>query len=466
VNGYSIHTFTAAGTLTFKTLPVKGAMAHYMATEFASGANPTTWTDQTGNGYNATMSGMTTAVSGVNLKNNIVLQGSNTSSVTFPVFANWTANSKYTLFVVERYTSSSSTLQKRIITDYTSNNWLTGHWSTHVGVSYHNNWITDQPNGITTTVAGGTDWILFTDQSAYSRCNGTDVSKYAPGANIGFNQLGINTPGWSSEKSNFEIAEFIIYPRELNAQEINFVETYLINKYGVAGYNDGLMLNLDAANKQSYDGNGTTWTDLVSGNQIQWSSSLAPVYKIDNGVSTFSNTPTIGTVRSMVSSGYTNLREGNGAFSVMAIFKPNSVTAGKVLISMGSTTNLSDGAILHSIAIGGYGKFTGGACGGFGTWNSTAGVTPTSTRFWCVTTTFTGGTNGTETVYVDGVFDKSATMTSNTPVNSTNRLNMGWSVPESNMDANVAVVLYYNRALSATEVLALYNKYKKKLNLP
>jgi hypothetical protein len=469
VNGYTVHTFTSAGTLTFKMLPVKGALAHYMATEFASGATPTTWTDQTGNGYNATMSGMTAAVSSVNLKNNIVLQGSSTSSVTFPVFANWTVNSKYTTFVVERYTSTNSTLQKRIITDYTSNNWLTGHWSTHVGVSYHNNWITDQPNGITTTVAGGTDWILFTDQSAYSRCNGTDVSKYAPGANIGFNQLGINTPGWSGEKSNFEIAEFIIYPRELNAQEINFVETYLINKYGVAGYNDGLMLNLDAANKQSYDGNGTTWTDLVSGNQIQWSSSLAPVYKIDNGVSVFSTTPTIGTTRSMVSSGYVNLREGNGAYSVMAIFKPNSITAGKVLVSMGPASAACSGYIIHSIGIGTGGKFSGGACGSLGTWSLSNGVTPTVDKFWCVTTTYSGGTNGTETVYVDGQFDKSATMTTNTPVDPINRFNVGWirdGEPQYTMDANVALILYYNRALSAAEVLALYNKYKKKLSLP
>ena len=86
-----------------------------------------------------------------------------------------------------------------------------------------------------------------------------------------------------------------------------------------------------------------------------------------------------------------------------------------------------------------------------------------------MTTTFAGGTNGTETVYVDGVFDKSATMTTNTPVNAINKFNVGWirdNETSLNMDANVAVILYYNRALSAAEVLALYNKHKKKLNLP
>jgi hypothetical protein len=84
-----------------------------------------------------------------------------------------------------------------------------------------------------------------------------------------------------------------------------------------------------------------------------------------------------------------------------------------------------------------------------------------------VTSTFTGGTNGTSTVYVDGVFDKSGLMTTNTPVSANNKITIGWVSDGSlNMDANVAVILYYNRALPANEVLALYNKYKKRLNLP
>ena len=466
VNGYSIHTFTTGGTLTFKVLPVKGAMAHYMASEFASGATPNTWTDQSGNGYNATMSGVSTVVNAT-LKNNVVLQGTTASSITFPVFSNhnWSTSSKYTLFIVTRYTNNTN---QRILTDL-STNWLTSHWGAQVGVAHHNTWITDVPNGLTTLAM--TDWVLFTDQNSLARCNTTEVSKYPPNSVSGFSRLVINNSSgvWYPERSGFEIAELIVYPRTLNSQEINFVETYLSNKYGVAGSNDGLMLNLDASNKQSYDGNGNIWTDVVSGNQVQWSSSLAPVYKIDNGVSVFSTTPTIGTTRSIVSSGYTNLRDGNGAYSVMAIFKPNSLTPYQMLVSLGPASNICDGSILHPIGIGAGGKFAGGACGNLGTWSLNTGVSATTSKFWTVTTTFTGGNNGTETVYVDGVFDKSATMTTNTPVNSINRFNVGWmrdGEPSLNMDASVAVILYYNRALPANEVLALYNKYKKRLNLP
>jgi hypothetical protein len=465
INGYSIHKFTSNGTFSFVVLPVKSAMAHYMASEFSSGANPTTWTDQTGNGYHATMSGVSSVLNAT-LKNNIVLQGTTASQIIFPVFNkhNWTTNSKYTLFIVTRYTNTANA---RILTDI-STNWLTSHWMANVGVAHHNTWITDVPNGINSLAM--TDWVLYTDQNNLARCNTTVVSKYAPGSPSGFSRLVINHPtgAWSSERSGFEIAELIIYPRELNGQEINFVETYLANKYGVAGSNDGLMLNLDASNKQSYDGNGTSWTDVVSGNQVEWSSALAPNFNIVNNVSTFITTPTIGTTRSMVSSGYSNLREGNGAYSVMAIFKPNSLSTG-MLVSMGPASSLCDGSIIHPIGIGSGGRFAGGACGSLGTWGSTAGVVPTTNKFWCVTTTFTGGTNGTETVYVDGVSDKTATMNTNTPTNAINKFTVGWlrdNEPSLNMDANVAVILYYNKTLTAAEVLALYNKYKLKLGLP
>ena len=465
VNGYSIHTFTSNGTMSFVLLPVKGAMAHYMASEFASGGSPTTWTDQTGNGYNATMSGVSTVVN-TTLKNNVVIQGTTASQIIFPVFSNhnWSTNSKYTLFIVTRYTNTSN---QRILTDL-SINWLTSHWMGNVGVAHHNGWINDVPNGITSLAM--TDWVLFTDQNSLARSNTTEVSKYGPGSPNGFSRLVINHPTgtWSGERSGFEIAELIVYPRILNSQEINFVETYLSKKYGVAGSIDGLMLNLDASNKQSYDGNGTTWTDLVSDNQIQWTSAASPEFKIVNGISTFSTTNSKSTQRALLSSGYTNLREGTGAYSVMAIFKPNNLTP-SVLVSMGPASNACDGSILHSIGIGVGNKFAGGACGNLGTWSLNTGVTPTTDKFWCVTTTFAGGTNGTETVYVNGVFDKSATLTTNTPTNAINKFTVGWlrdNEPQYNMDASVAVILYYNKALSAAEVLALYNKYKKRLNLP
>lgn len=464
LNGYTIHTFTSSGNFSLILLPVKGSIAHYMANQFATGTTPNQWADQSGNGYHASMSGINTVINST-INNNVVLKGNTSSSIIFPVFANWTKSSKYTLFVVQRYASDVN--NKRILTDNTANNWLAGHWSSHVGVAYHNFWITDYPNGITSHAYN--DWIMFTDQSELARSNTTVVSKYASGAFPGFTQLAINGVGWSPENSDFEIAELIVYPKVLNNREIYLVENYLSNKYGIAGTNDGLMLNLDASNQQSFDGNGTTWTDLVSANEISWSAAAAPTFKIDKNISTFSTTNSKATNWAILSNGYNNLRTGSGAYSVMAIFRPNSITSEKMLVSMGPATSTCDGSIIHPIGIGTGGKFAGGACGGLGTWQMSTGVTPTTDKFWCVTTTFSGGAGGTETLYVDGVFDKSATMTTNTPVNAINKFTVGWlrdNEASYNMDANVALILYYNKALSSAEVLALYNKYKLKLGLP
>lgn len=462
INGYTIHTFTSSSSFSMILLPVKGAMAHYMANQFTSGTNPTQWTDQTGNGYHATMSGMT-VVNNASINSNLVLKGTTASSIIFPIFSNWTNTSNYTVFVIQRYAGTSSL---RILTDNTSNNWLAGHWSGNVGVSYHNAWMTDVPNGIITH--GTNDWVMFTDQNELSRSNTIQVSKYAPNTTFGFSQLAINGIGWSGEKSDFEIAELIVYPKKLNNREIYLVENYLSNKYGIASTNDALMLNLDASHQKSYDGNGTTWLDLVSGNEIQWSASAAPTFKVVDGISCFSTTNAIAVSRPILSTGYNNLREGNGAYSVMAIFKPNALTSARMIVSIGPAINTCNSAIIHPIGIGTQGKFAGGACGGLGTWMLNTGVTPTTNKFWCVTTTFSGGNSGTEKVYVDGTLDKSATMTTNTPISADNKFTVGWmrgGEPSYNMDANVAVILYYNRELSATEVLALYNKYKIKLGL-
>ena len=177
LNGYTIHTFTSSGNFSLVLLPVKGSIAHYMANQFATGTTPNQWADQSGNGYHASMSGINTVINST-INNNVVLKGNTSSSIIFPVFANWTKSSKYTLFVVQRYASDVN--NKRIFTDNTANNWLAGHWSSHVGVAYHNFWITDYPNGITSHAYN--DWIMFTDQSELARSNTTVVSKYASGA--------------------------------------------------------------------------------------------------------------------------------------------------------------------------------------------------------------------------------------------------------------------------------------------
>jgi hypothetical protein len=191
---------------------------------------------------------------------------------------------------------------------------------------------------------------------------------------------------------------------------------------------------------------------------MTWSSP-APQWNINQ----FTTTPLIGSLRPMITSGYTNGRTGDGAYSVVAIFKPLSTSANQILFSIGPANNNCSGENIHPIAINSAGRFGGGACGGLGTWTTGGGVTPTTSKYYCVVTTFSGGSGGTETVYVDGVFDKSATMSTSTPVSSANRYGFGWIRDDGaayGMNAELGVIMYYNRALTSTEVAQIYNSYK------
>eukprot|EP00386_Alphamonas_edax_P009595 GDKI01031488.1.p1 GENE.GDKI01031488.1~~GDKI01031488.1.p1 ORF type:complete len:258 (-),score=26.13 GDKI01031488.1:710-1483(-) len=76
-------------------------------------------------------------------------------------------------------------------------------------------------------------------------------------------------------------------------------------------------------------------------------------------------------------------------------------------------------------------------------------------------TTYDGST-GISTIYINGQLDKSEIEPSVTPVSSSNRFGIGrlrTSTLVDNMDANIAVVVMYNRILSATKVSANFYRY-------
>ena len=78
--------------------------------------------------------------------------------------------------------------------------------------------------------------------------------------------IAIGSAGGGSEYFNGKIASVRIYSKALTATEVQ--QNYQSTKYKFQGQQivtSGLVLNLDAANKDSYPGTGTTWYDL-SGN--------------------------------------------------------------------------------------------------------------------------------------------------------------------------------------------------------
>jgi hypothetical protein len=194
----------------------------------------TTWTDKSGSGNNATISGATvvsTSGNGAALLNQALHGSSTAHTVQFPAAI---VPSTYTLFHVNRYTGGTNS---RILTSTTASgagfNWLSGHHSGNAGVAYHGGWLTPITN------IHGNNWVLSVDQNQLYRSNGvtrgTSGGATSPSVSGGdFSHcpsIGINS---GSEQSTWMSAEIIVYNRTLPESEWRLVENYLATKYGIA----------------------------------------------------------------------------------------------------------------------------------------------------------------------------------------------------------------------------------------
>jgi len=126
---------------------------------------------------------------------------------------------KYTLCHVSRYSGAA---MQRIFTD-ASVNWLSGYLSGAAGTSYH-------IGGGAGGTLNDTNWRVMCDYGAYYRNNGaTGINTlgvtYLP-ANLGVNI-------WSTQQSDWEIADVLIFDSELTVTQIQTLEAYLKGVYGL-----------------------------------------------------------------------------------------------------------------------------------------------------------------------------------------------------------------------------------------
>jgi hypothetical protein len=225
---------------------------------------------------------------------------------------------------------------------------------------------------------------------------------------------------------------------------------------------DGLVLNLDAAKRDSYPGTGTTWRD-ISGTTVTGSLVNGPTFNSDNG-------------GSIVFDGVDDYATGFGDTSTFSFIQNTGI------FTISAWIRLTDFA--NSRYILGNNNGTGGAKGlfiGYETTNQrftfslTNGATSflvfrrnsliTNSNYTYVTYT---GNGVNSTLYKDGVF----VITSNnygtlSTGNSTNELGVGRVNNLSNTywQGNISVVQIYNRALTAQEVLQNYNATKGRYGL-
>ena len=226
-------------------------------------------------------------------------------------------------------------------------------------------------------------------------------------------------------------------------------------KYGPSIVTDGLVFYVDAANDKSYPGSGTTWTDLIGGN---------------NG--TLTNGPTFGSGNggSIVFDGVndtvegTGLSNGGGASTAQSYnfwFKVDTLDVSGLAQGLFYWTEFEGIGILN-----GTGELfiqTAGdnSIGDFAT-------TPTvSANTWC-NVVFNFNQGASYECYVNSVsFGSVATSdTSSEPASSQkwvigSRVVTG-SASSDYTNGNIAIVQAYNRALTATEVLQNYNALKNR----
>ena len=224
---------------------------------------------------------------------------------------------------------------------------------------------------------------------------------------------------------------------------------------------DGLVLYLDAANTRSYPGSGTTWTDLSrSGNTGTLTN--GPTYNSANGGSIVFD----GVDDFVNLSSYVNNPIWNSTFpfglTIDTMFRLNNpfplTSDGRTIItrnSGGGGTN----AFNFSIQSNRRHRF----------WiNQTPGVLSNTTLQVDTIYHTTIMWNRTQVVYyINGILDSTTSYTPSPTLSTHTHLTIGNWIPQNGWQfpGKIYHLKFYNRALSATEILQNYNATKTRFGL-
>lgn len=219
---------------------------------------------------------------------------------------------------------------------------------------------------------------------------------------------------------------------------------------GPKSITDGLVLYLDAGNAKSYSTTGTSWVDL-SGNETNGTLTNGPTFSATNGGSisfdgvddkvTFPNT-TVSTTSGITvdlwfktSSGtkYQDIFDMADAYGVWIVTNYSGAGSGKIVASFNTTTGYMSANYVAN------------------TW-------------YFVTLAGTGSSNF---LYINGSLATTAAQTVASSVNfNTARIgNVDGDRAAEYFIGNVASLKFYNRCLSASEILTNYNATKARFGL-
>ena len=220
---------------------------------------------------------------------------------------------------------------------------------------------------------------------------------------------------------------------------------------------DGLVLSLDAANKKSYPGSGTAWNDL-SGNAINGTLTNGPVFSSDN----------VGIIDFDGSNDYIQLQSNgtgtfnNQIFSLGMWFKVDSLASYNVLFSYDYTAHSAPHYATHlRLETSGAIRFHWNNGSANRSMFTGAGVIVADT-WYNIYITFK---SGKQQLFINGTVIHSTTL----PDTITFYNQEVW-IGRSNFSSGytngkITLFNYYNRELSAAEVVQNYNATKSRFGL-
>ena len=253
------------------------------------------------------------------------------------------------------------------------------------------------------------------------------------------------------------VANARVYNRALTAAEVQ--QNYQAEQYRFetpAGIpTNGLVMNLDASNLESYPGTGTTWYDLTgNGNNVSLINDPTYVGNIFGGY--FSND-----VDSYFSgAGTGTIPTGNNSYT-MLVWARQTVSGGwgdKGFISIGGfgSTNQSNALRTYNNTVGYFAHYWWG--NDILLSNNSAGL---SLGTWFLAAATFDGT--TRRIWINGVSQVSDTPVGHNVASTTIQISKTFGTEYQVGD--MAVARIYNRALTSDEMLQTYNVEKSRFGL-
>jgi hypothetical protein len=220
-----------------------------------------------------------------------------------------------------------------------------------------------------------------------------------------------------------------------------------------------LVLELDAADRNSYPGSGTNWYDL-SGNNNSGYLINGPTFSSNNGGSiVFSSTNS--QYINLGSTAMLNYTSGNFTFSYWVNFNTlttNSGGQGPIVLYKG---NFNTNGYYDQIGATGAITFVTNQPGVNQVSSTNTGIITTSSWY-----NITYARNGASVkIYVNGIDKTTTAATHINPGSSGNNFTLATYNTSIYGNFNLSNFLNYNRALSATEIAQNYNQLKSRFNL-